>query len=318
MSSASAASRLLRPFAAAATAAAAAYGFSSTASSSSTSAPGWWAPSQLRAQADQPATTGLDPNAFVSLQLIAKQRLTHNSYLLRFELPGGNTLPVASCILAKAALPAGDGSDKPKVVVRPYTPVTSPDDGDHLDLVVKAYTAGKLSKHMGEMKIGDTLSFKGPIPKYKYEPNALRHIGMVAGGTGITPMLQVADAILSNPADRTKVSLVFANVSEADILLKDKIDGMAAQHPDRFSAFYVVDKPSWGGLLWKGGVGYVTQEMLAPRLPAPGAPNTVVFVCGPPGMMAAVSGDKAPDKSQGELSGLLAKMGYKSEQVYKF
>lgn len=41
-----------------------------------------------------------------------------------------------------------------------------------------------------------------------------------AGGTGITPMLQVADHILANPDDKTRVSLVFANVSESDILLK--------------------------------------------------------------------------------------------------
>lgn len=39
-------------------------------------------------------------------------------------------------------------------------------------------------------------------------------------GTGITPMLQVANHILDNPDDRTKVSLLFANVSEGDILLK--------------------------------------------------------------------------------------------------
>lgn len=32
--------------------------------------------------------------------------------------------------------------------------------------------------------------------------------------------VQVADHIMENPADKTKVSLVFANVSEADILLK--------------------------------------------------------------------------------------------------
>jgi NAD(P)H-flavin reductase len=55
--------------------------------------------------------------------------------------------------------------------------------------------------------------------------------------------LQVADAILANPADKTKVSLLFANVSEANILLKDKIDAMAAAHPDRFKVYYVVDKP---------------------------------------------------------------------------
>jgi cytochrome-b5 reductase len=38
----------------------------------------------------------------------------------------------------------------------------------------------------------------------------------------------------------------------------------------------------------------------------------------PPGMMNAVSGDKAQDKTQGELTGLLKAMGYAQEQVYKF
>lgn len=55
--------------------------------------------------------------------------------------------------------------------------------------------------------------------------------------------VQVADHILSNPADHTKVSLIFANVSENDILCKDKIDALAAKHPDQFRVYYVVDKP---------------------------------------------------------------------------
>jgi len=32
---------------------------------------------------------------------------------------------------------------------------------------------------------------KGPIPKYPYQPNIKKNIGMIAGGTGLTPMLQV-------------------------------------------------------------------------------------------------------------------------------
>ena len=35
----------------------------------------------------------------------------------------------------------------------------------------------------------------------------------IAGGTGITPMLQVASEVLRNPYDKTEVSLVFGNVS---------------------------------------------------------------------------------------------------------
>jgi NAD(P)H-flavin reductase len=34
-----------------------------------------------------------------------------------------------------------------------------------------------------------------------------RYIGMLAGGTGITPMYQVAQAILKDPNDKTEVGL---------------------------------------------------------------------------------------------------------------
>jgi hypothetical protein len=71
-------------------------------------------------------------------------QLTHNSYHLSFELPSGASanMPVASCLLTKALL-QGPGDDKPKVIVRPYTPVSAPDAAGHLDLVIKAYPTGE-------------------------------------------------------------------------------------------------------------------------------------------------------------------------------
>ncbi len=46
--------------------------------------------------------------------------------------------------------------------------------------------------------------------------------------------------------------------------------------------------------------------------------SAFVQVCGPPPLMKAISGDKAEDKSQGPLTGILKDLGYTSEQVYKF
>ena len=170
---------------------------------------------------------------------------------------------------------------------------------------------------------GDTLDFKGPILKRAYKPNQYDHIGMVAGGTGITPMLQVVDEIIANKEDKTKVSLVFGNLSESDILLKGEIDARAKAHPDKFAVYYVVDKaPSkyfWQSA-WTGGVGYVTKEMLAEKMPPP-SDKSMVFVCGPPPMYKAICGPKGTKedpKAQGELDGLLKDMGYTSAGVFKF
>ncbi len=39
----------------------------------------------------------------------------------------------------------------------------------------------------------------------------VKRIGMIAGGTGITPMYQLVKDICKNPDDNTKVQLIFAN-----------------------------------------------------------------------------------------------------------
>lgn len=44
---------------------------------------------------------------------------------------------------------------------------------------------------------------------------------------------QVAQRVLANPDDQTKVSLIFANVEEKDILLREKIEELQKEHPDQ-------------------------------------------------------------------------------------
>lgn len=44
---------------------------------------------------------------------------------------------------------------------------------------------------MGELKVGDSVGIRGPKGNFAYTRNMVRAIGMIAGGTGITPMLQV-------------------------------------------------------------------------------------------------------------------------------
>ena len=141
-------------------------------------------------------------------------------------------------------------------------------------------------------------------------------------------MYQVARAIFSNPDDKTKVTLIFGNLSEQDILLKPELEALENTYPQRFRAFYMLDNPPES---WPGGKGHIGTELLKTVLPSStdttkgqeaekgkGKEDLKIFVCGPPGMYKAISGTKKSPTDQGELSGILKELGYTSEQVYKF
>lgn len=121
-----------------------------------------------------------------------------------------------------------------KPVIRPYTPTSDVEQRGTVDFLVKKYPDGPMSSHMHDLQPGQRLDIKGPIPKYQWEANKHEHIALIAGGTGITPMWQTANAIFKNPADKTKVTLIFGNISEEDILLKKEWEHLENTYPQRF------------------------------------------------------------------------------------
>lgn len=263
---------------------------------------------------DSGQKVALNPDKWIEFKLQDRAPVSHNSHLFRFSFDPSSKLglDIASCILTRA--PMGENAEgKPKYVIRPYTPISDPDSKGYFDLLIKVYPEGKMSQHFASLKPGDVLEVKGPIEKLRYSPNMKKHIGMIAGGSGITPMLQVIEAILKNPDDNTQVSLIYANVSPDDILLKKKLDVLAATHPN-LKVFYTVDSPTND---WRGGIGYVSKDMIVKGLPPP-SDDTLILVCGPPGMMKHLSGEKPKPREQGELTGLLKDVGFTENMVYKF
>ncbi|RUS35493.1 armadillo-type protein [Jimgerdemannia flammicorona] len=236
----------------------------------------------------------LDPKNYNKFKLIEKIVISPNTALY-VHGPPSKLLVVAVCVMKTnlfarlvpvvqhISVMAGING---KPISRSYTPTSSDDDLGHFDLVIKSYSAGNVSKFIGELKIGDGIDVRGPKGAFTYTPNMCRAIGMLAGGTGITPMLQIIRAVLKNPEDKTQLSLVFANVNEEDILLKKDLDGLAAKH-DNFKVHYVLNNPPEG---WTGGVGFVTKDIIDEHCPKP-ADGVKILLCGPPPMIAAMTGE---------------------------
>ncbi|XP_043723250.1 NADH--cytochrome b5 reductase 1 [Telopea speciosissima] len=224
----------------------------------------------------------LDSENFKEFKLVKRTQLSHNVAEFRFALPSPTAvlgLPIGQHISCKGR--DSNGED----VIKPYTPTTLDSDVGYFELVIKMYPQGRMSHHFREMRVGDYLAVKGPKGRFKYQPGPVRAFGMLAGGSGITPMFQVARAILENPKDNTKVYLIYANVTSEDILLKKELDGLASNYPDRFKVYYVLNQPPE---TWNGGVGFVSKEMIKTHCPAP-ASDIQILRCGPPPMNKAMA-----------------------------
>ncbi|KAM0953892.1 putative cytochrome-b5 reductase [Dioscorea sansibarensis] len=240
----------------------------------------------------------LDPENFREFELVDRKQLSHNVAKFRFALPTPTSvlgLPIGQHISCSGKDALGEE------VIKPYTPITLDSDVGYFELVIKMYPQGRMSHHFREMRVGDYLSVKGPKGRFKYQPGQARAFGMLAGGSGITPMFQVARAILENPKDTTKVHLIYANVTYDDILVKEELDGLATNYPNRFNVYYVLNQPPEN---WEGGVGFVSKEMIQAHCPAP-ASDIQILRCGPPPMNKAMAAH-------------LDDLGYSKEMQFQF
>ena len=284
-------------------------------------------------------------------KLIEADVKSPDTKVLRFALPDGHArlhAPLPSCLKVRHELPGTS-----VVLDKSYSPISLPDSPGFVDLLVKGYPprpadhppthggAGGLGAFLVGLQPGETAMMKVKAPRLfhgaPYEPNRWKEMGFLAAGTGIAPLFQIIRTVLADDADRTKISLVFANRHEEDILLRTELEELVGRYPDSFRVRYVLSKPTDS---WTGGTGYVSAEDVAPPfLPAPVAGdgagsgsgskrNVMVMVCGQDQFLERCSGNtvrgppppgkKKGPKLQGELVGVLKEAGYVEEQVYKF
>jgi len=130
---------------------------------------------------------------------------------------------------------------------------------------------------------------------------------MIAGGTGVAPMIQLIRAIFANPHDGTRMSLLYACHSPKDTYFKQELDSLAKRFPERLRVSYVfsarIDK------------SMITSHFLADPLP------TSILVSGPPEMVASLCGPGSKDGEerarQPPLGGLLKEVGLPDAMVWR-
>ncbi|PXF50055.1 Nitrate reductase [NADH] [Gracilariopsis chorda] len=245
--------------------------------------------------ANSESPVALNPKKWLEFELIEKIELTHDTRLFKFKLPTPEHrlgLPVGYHMFIKSII---DNN----LVMRAYTPVSSDDDLGTFTLCIKVYFAGvhpkfpeggKMSQYMERMDIGDMLKVKGPLGHFDYkgkgrfivkgQMRTASKIGLICGGTGLTPAYQVMKAVYKDLDDDTEIFLLYGNRTEKDILMREDLERMAKER-DNIHVWYTLDKPSDD---WEYSGGFITEQMIRDHIPAPGN-DSFVGMCGPPPMI---------------------------------
>ena len=123
---------------------------------------------------------------------------------------------------------------------------------------------------------------------------------MIAGGTGLTPMLQVMRAVANNKEDHTNVSLLYANSTEQDILMRDELARIQDMNHN-VQVHHIISRPTD---TWTGLRGHINHRMIHELLPSP-SKDVLILVCGPPSFHTT-------------MTALLADTAYNDECIFHF
>lgn len=208
------------------------------------------------------------------LTLARIESQTQDAKSLRFVLPRGQRI---------AARPGQfltfewmiDG----KPVPRSYSICSSPTHGSFIEITPKRVENGYVSQFLNDRAIvGLTVNARGPYGKFCFDESKHERIVLIAGGSGITPMMAMLRYIddLCVPVDST---LIYCVRTEQDVFFKSELAALQSRMPK----FHYVPVLSRAATDWLGWKGRLRREVLESEIEKP--LESTFFLCGPPAFM---------------------------------
>ena len=258
---------------------------------------------------------------FLPFYLLSRRKISKSMVLYSFLLEPSSTLGVKT---VERHVQVRGVSKSGEVVVREYTPVSHASVKGKFDLAVKLYPNGKMSRIFNRLQVGESIEMRGlfgdvsiEMPEFEdfvrvgrgkhFRSNfkELKRISMVAGGSGITPMLQILRCDAARLCD-VKFRLLFANKSFADIPFFSELMQLSRDNKNIDIVFIISHGPMPENVqhdcnLHVGRIGFKEmKEFLFP-------PDSVsgLLVCG-------------PEEFEQSVSAIGTEIGFLKENIYFF
>jgi predicted ferric reductase len=155
----------------------------------------------------------------------------------------------------------------------PYS-LSAPPEPDRLRITVKAL--GDHSQALAALRPGTRVIAEGPYGALTAAVRRHRKVALIAGGVGITPLRALFQSL---PAAPGELSLIYRVSAARDTVFRRELEQLASERRARL--WFVT-----GG---RADLGRDPLSAAALKSRIPGLASHDVYVCGPPGMTAAVT-----------------------------
>ncbi len=162
---------------------------------------------------------------------------------------------------------------------RSYSFANAPHDSETYSFFIKALKHGVMSDYVrGRAQVGDEITMAGPFGHF-YLRNPECPIVMVAGGTGLAPMLSMFDHMIETGATTQPVHLLIGANEPTELFHLDVLEGYKSKGILLTTEIAVVE----GDADWSGETGQVTSLLRQELIEG----SADVYLCGPPPMIEA-------------------------------
>jgi ring-1,2-phenylacetyl-CoA epoxidase subunit PaaE len=219
---------------------------------------------------------------FVPLRVAAVDPLTGDSAAITFEVPDDlaprfRFRPGQHLTLRRVV----DGAD----LRRTYS-VCSSAAGGPLRVAVKRLDGGVFSTWVLDgLRAGDELQVLPPAGGFgpSPDPTRTRRYGLIAAGSGITPVLSIAWTVL-DVEPHSEVVLVYGNRTSGDVMFLDELSDLKDRFPERLQVLHVLSREEQESPLLSGRIDPERlRRLFATLVPLDGVDEW--YLCGPFGMV---------------------------------
>ncbi len=170
---------------------------------------------------------------------------------------------------------------------RSYSLCTSPFVDPFPGISVKRVPEGLFSNFLNEKVFpGKTLNVVKPMGNFttEFHSKNRRHFFLIAGGSGITPIMGILKSVLVNEP-QTIITLIYCSRNEEQIIFNKQLELLQLANPDRLTVIHNLSQPSenWKGL--KGRLSPIVLKELFAKAEYEPRYEEIYFMCGPEGIM---------------------------------